>query len=99
MRLVNIRGKKYVALTDLSKFGDTQTKTFAYLKGFGVKSAEIERVREFTQAVNKKAESEGRSLYDAWGYVVDIKSGKVHAFILDLGFYSDRKTRRMDGRK
>ena len=84
-RLVEIKGTKYLAITDLAKFGDMLTKDLLKVeKVLGeTKMLELNRARlDLTQ----KARNElGIELTDSIEYIIDSKNKTVKMFILDLG--------------
>ena len=87
VRLVNIRGKEYVALTDLTKFGDLLLKSPSIndLERFlGAKKSKV--LMDKMTALSEKAITQGlaKSLFDSWEVVVDTKKKTAHTFILDL---------------
>ncbi|MDD5148791.1 MAG: hypothetical protein PHH08_04990 [Candidatus ainarchaeum sp.] len=95
IRLVEINGTKFVALTDLSKFGDVQLKRavlpsiwardFSYIRSIGISEKEIKKMLTQITEENKRAEMEfGISLSDSWEIIIDTKNKTIKAFILDL---------------
>ncbi|MFA4855593.1 MAG: hypothetical protein WC634_03350 [archaeon] len=83
IRLVEINGKKYVALTDLSKFGQIQTKDEedVYLLLGKERGNEM---KSYTKSQNERAAEAGIVLRDCWEYVIDPQQKTARAFILDL---------------
>jgi len=84
LRLVRIKGKYYIAMTDLYKFGDTFVKVISDLpkEVSETKKAELlKKVDSFTEDTRKK----GIRLWDSWEYVYNSKTGELSAFIIDLG--------------
>ncbi|MBN2067625.1 MAG: hypothetical protein JW744_04110 [Candidatus Diapherotrites archaeon] len=89
IRMVEIKGEKYVALTDLAKFGSVRAGAFAWAKTiaekFGIKKQAIEEVREYVERETGEAKKLGFDLNDAWEFLIDTKGKKIYAFIIDLG--------------
>ncbi|MDD5163243.1 MAG: hypothetical protein PHD95_03485 [Candidatus ainarchaeum sp.] len=90
IRLVQIYGKKYVALTDLSKLGDLQFKhgfnnNRHHLRALGIPEEEISRTIEHIASENQRARELGIKLEDSWELIVDTKNKNIKPFILDLG--------------
>ena len=84
-RLVESKGVKYVALTDLSRFGDIQTKHLTDV-GDILGEKEFLRLNKMTLEMTMRARRDaGIELADSWEYVIDTKKRTVRAFILDLG--------------
>ncbi|GEM_PF-3594359 len=84
VRLVKIRGKKYVALTDLSRFGDIQTK-FHRLLSLYIGAGKAQTLIDYTRGQNQKAKAElGINIEDSWEFVIDSKTRTAKPIILDL---------------
>ncbi len=83
-RLIKINGTNYIALTDLSKFGDVQSRYLDdVIKLIGVK--EGLRIEKFVDEQTKKARELGIEIRgDTWEYIIDTKQKRAYAFILDL---------------
>ena len=91
IRLVKIGGKKYVAITDLTKIGKLLTSAPQLAEGL-IGSREIEKVGGIFARETERAKKEfGIDIIDSWEFVVDTKKGKILPFILDLGFNSGGK--------
>lgn len=85
IRLVEIEGRKYLALTDLTKFGKVLTKWENRMESYAGRKA-MEEAEAYVTEENARALKEERlKLGDSWEYVLDSKTKKVRAFILDLG--------------
>jgi hypothetical protein len=91
IRLVRIHGRKYVALTDLSKLGKFQTKELDsdYFKTMGIPEEETKRVADYVRSENQRAKEElGMNIIDGWEFIIDTKNKIIKPFILDLGWTS-----------
>ena len=84
IRLVKIGGREYVALTNLSKFGDVQTKNLAQVKeALGARTTE--EIQQYLKAQAAKAAAEEKiDLSDSWEFIINTRKKTVRAFILDL---------------
>ena len=85
IRLVEVNNVKYVALTDLTKFGKVLTKSRSYMEAFAGKKALEEADKYVEKEIETASLKEGIDINDSWEYVYNEKTGKVRAFILDLG--------------
>lgn len=98
VRMVEIKGEKYIALTDLTIFGDIRSKEFHWAKkiaeNFGIEEKAIEKVRQYVEKETAEAKKLGLGLDDAWEFLIDTKRRRVNAFILDLGINFDDASRR-----
>lgn len=89
IRLIEIKGKKYVAITDLTRFGDVRTKVLEFAEKYAERSGfakeAAEKVRQYVELETAEAKKSGLDINDAWEFVIDTKGKKITAFILDLG--------------
>lgn len=89
IRLVEMKGEKYLALSDLTKFGDMQTDDFEVVKKFT--NRELKDIKKYVKKENQKAEKElGLYLKDSWEYVINSKTKTVWAFIIDVSLNFDK---------
>jgi hypothetical protein len=87
-RLVKIGSEKYVAMTDLTKYGKYLGKFIRSIKSlrndFGEKKIEdLEKdLRQMTKEIKERFDLD---VWDSWEIVYDPKKNNLRAFILDVG--------------
>lgn len=95
-RLVEVNGEKFLALTDLRKFGNVQTKNVTKVMmlvetGKIGKESFKEAQKTIAEETERAKQDENIDLQDSWEFVIDTKKKTVRAFILDLGDHTWRE--------
>ena len=87
--LVDLNGKKHLALSDLSKLGDMQVKYEGRraleieLEGI-ISRGQVEEVAKVIENYNEKARALGLEVKDGWEIIIDVEKKTLKPFILDI---------------